>query len=85
MIFRFLRLSKVRILTEVASQAKKVTLNGALLCQIHLQRKKGLSWDIYTIEPSHVKQPFLRGIPTKLVYIALSQFDGTQLIKKRRK
>jgi hypothetical protein len=40
-------------------------------------------WDI--IEKSYIKQPFLRGFPTKLVYIVLFQYDGIQLIAKWNK
>jgi len=84
MIFCFSKLSKVRILLQVADQAKKVTLKGALLRQIHFQGKGVLSWGLYIIELSYIKQPSLGEVPTKLVYTVLFQFDGIQLIKTRK-
>jgi hypothetical protein len=44
-----LKLSKVRISPKVDVQAKKATLNGALLYQMHLQGKWVLSRGIKTL------------------------------------
>jgi len=60
--FRFLKLSKVRILLEAADQVKKAILKGALLCQIHLKGKGVLSWGIKTLKNNLISNyPRLEG------------------------
>jgi hypothetical protein len=79
-----LKLSKVRILPKAADQAKKATLKGTLLCQVHVQGEY-CHWSLRHYRMI-LHQTTLSGRePNKACLHHPSQFDGIQLVKKQSK
>jgi len=78
----------MKILSKAVVQAKKATIEGTLLHQIHLQGKEVLSRGIKTLQNKLTSnRPLLEGGGglVKLVDAILSQTNGVQLIEEQSK